>query len=146
MSKEYASKPFYVQLALPVRGYDIDFARIVSNVVYVRWLEDLRTTMLDRYFPLDRQVANGYVPVLMSTNIEYKRPIEMFDQPIGHMWIESLAKVKWTIRAVIVVGETVVAQATQTGVFVRLDSKRPIPLPAELRQQFEQHPNSDGNV
>ena len=62
------------------------------------------------------------------------------------MWIESLAKVKWTIRAVIVVGETVVAQATQTGVFVRLDSKRPIPLPAELRRQFEQHPNSDGNV
>lgn len=143
MTTNHANKPFYVQLALPVRGYDIDFAQIVSNIVYVRWLEDLRTKMLDEYFPLDRQVANGYVPVLMATNIEYKRPIVMFDQPIGHMWIKTLEKVKWINQAEIVVGGKIVAQATQTGVFVRLDSKRPIPIPAELRTQLERYPAAE---
>ncbi len=143
MTTNHANKPFYVQLALPVRGYDIDFAQIVSNIVYVRWLEDLRTKMLDEYFPLDRQVANGYVPVLMATSIEYKRPVVMFDQPIGHMWIASLEKVKWINQAEIVVGGKIVAQATQTGVFVRLDSKRPIPIPAELRAQLERYPAAE---
>lgn len=141
---DYADRPFYVQLALPVRGYDIDFAHIVSNIVYVRWLEDLRTAMLDQYFPLDRQVEDNYVPVLTATHIEYKKPIVMFDQPIGHMWIKSFEKVRWINEAVIVVGSQVVAQATQTGVFVRLDSKRPIPLPAELRRRFEQHGQTTG--
>lgn len=143
MPTDYTRRPFYVQLALPVRGYDIDFAHIVSNIVYVRWLEDLRTRMLEEYFPLDRQVANGYVPVLMSTHIEYRRPVVMFDQPVGHMWIQTLEKVKWINQAEIVVGDTVVAEATQTGVFVRLESKRPIAMPAELRRRFEQHQSSD---
>jgi acyl-CoA thioester hydrolase len=141
---DYTDRPFYVRLDLPVRGYDIDFAHIVSNIVYVRWLEDLRTAMLDQYFPLDRQVVDNYVPVVMSTHIEYKKPVVMFDQPVGHMWIKSFEKVRWINEAEIVVGSKVVAQATQTGVFVRLDSKRPIPLPAELRRRFEQHGQAAG--
>ncbi len=31
-----------VNLSFPVRTYDIDFAGVVSNIVYIRWLEDLR--------------------------------------------------------------------------------------------------------
>ena len=33
---------FLVEMPLKVQGYDIDVAGIVSNIVYVRWLEDLR--------------------------------------------------------------------------------------------------------
>jgi len=35
-------RPFLIEVPLPVRTYDIDFAGIVSNIVYIRWLEDLR--------------------------------------------------------------------------------------------------------
>ena len=34
-------KPLEVSLNLPIKTYDIDFAGIVSNIVYIRWLEDL---------------------------------------------------------------------------------------------------------
>jgi acyl-CoA thioester hydrolase len=37
---------FYEQ-PLPIRTYDIDFAGIVSNIVFIRWLEDLRLALLD---------------------------------------------------------------------------------------------------
>jgi len=30
-----------VERAIEIKTYDIDFAGIVSNIVYVRWLEDL---------------------------------------------------------------------------------------------------------
>ena len=36
-----AMTEFYEQ-PLPIRTYDIDFAGIVSNIVFIRWLEDLR--------------------------------------------------------------------------------------------------------
>ena len=35
---------FYEQ-PLPIRTYDIDFAGIVSNIVFIRWLEDLAGRM-----------------------------------------------------------------------------------------------------
>ena len=36
---EGAMTEFYEQ-PLPIRTYDIDFAGIVSNIVFIRWLED----------------------------------------------------------------------------------------------------------
>ncbi len=36
-----------IERDLPIRTYDIDFAGIVSNIVYVRWLEDLRLAMME---------------------------------------------------------------------------------------------------
>jgi acyl-CoA thioester hydrolase len=53
--------PFEVEIPLPVRTYDIDFAGIVNNIVYIRWLEDLRLEMLARYFPLADQLNNRSV-------------------------------------------------------------------------------------
>ena len=47
---------FYEQ-PLPIRTYDIDFAGIVSNIVFIRWLEDLRLGLLDQAYPLIRALA-----------------------------------------------------------------------------------------
>ena len=54
-----------IRLAFPVKTYDVDFAGIVSNIVYVRWLEDLRLELLARTCPLARLVAEGIGPVLL---------------------------------------------------------------------------------
>ena len=35
-----ADKPLYVEKEFEVRTYDIDFASVVGNIVYIRWLED----------------------------------------------------------------------------------------------------------
>ena len=34
---------------LEVNGYDIDAMGIVSNIVYVRWFEDLRTDFINQH-------------------------------------------------------------------------------------------------
>lgn len=57
-----------VELALPVRTYDIDFAGVVSNIVYVRWLEDLRLAIVDAYFPLTQQRNTYVVDVIGHTD------------------------------------------------------------------------------
>ncbi len=52
-------RPLEVELVLPVKTYDIDFAGIVSNIVYIRWLEDLRLEILDAYLPLQKMLEDG---------------------------------------------------------------------------------------
>ena len=47
-------KTLEVSLNLSIQTYDIDFAGIVSNIVYIRWLEDLRLKMLETYLPLEQ--------------------------------------------------------------------------------------------
>ena len=47
----------YYEQPLPIRTYDIDFAGIVSNIVFIRWLEDLRLGLLDQAYPLIRALA-----------------------------------------------------------------------------------------
>ena len=72
-----------VEIPIKVKTYDIDFAGLVSNIVYIRWLEDLRLKFLDVYLPLDKQIYQGNVPFISKTQIEYKRPIKLFDNVIS---------------------------------------------------------------
>src|SRR6266481_5688666 len=65
---------FYEQ-PLPIRTYDIDFAGIVSNIVFIRWLEDLRLALLDQAYPLTRALAEDVAPILLATRINYRRPM-----------------------------------------------------------------------
>ncbi|MEI2691642.1 MAG: hypothetical protein V9H69_18825 [Anaerolineae bacterium] len=60
-------QPLEITLSIAVRTYDIDFASIVSNIVYIRWLEDLRLQMLAEYFPLDTAMQTmNIAPVLLA--------------------------------------------------------------------------------
>lgn len=125
-----------VELAIPVRTYDIDFAGIVSNIVYIRWLEDLRSKWLEEHFLLAQQIEQGYAPVLTTTKIEYKRAIKLFDRVIGRLWISNVERLKWTVQAEIITNDQLAATAIQTGIFVSIQNGRPIQIPAELTKKY----------
>ncbi|MFN6569068.1 thioesterase family protein [Dendronalium sp. ChiSLP03b] len=129
-------RPLEVELTIPVRTYDIDFAGIVSNIVYIRWLEDLRLKFLDEHWQIDKQIEQGYVPILAGTEIEYKRPIKLIDQVIGRLWLNNLGRLKWTVQAEILSNNELAAVATQKGAFVNLQNGRPIAIPEELQKKY----------
>jgi acyl-CoA thioester hydrolase len=74
-----------VERDLPVKTYDIDFAGVVSNIVFVRWLEDLRLTMMDEAYPIARALAEDVAPILLETRIAYVRPVTISDALKGRM-------------------------------------------------------------
>ncbi|GIW07392.1 MAG: acyl-CoA thioesterase [Dehalococcoidia bacterium] len=125
-------RPFAVELAIPIRGYDIDFAGIVSNIVYIRWLEDLRTALLATYFPFEECVRLGVTPVILHTAIDYHRAVRMFDPLLGRLWATAMGKTRWEVAAEFVAGEQVMATARQRGCFVSLGNGRPAPIPEGL--------------
>ena len=66
-----------------INAYDIDAMGIVSNIVYVRWFEDLRMVFLNEHYPFAEMMAKKISPILMKTEAEYKAPLTIFDQPVG---------------------------------------------------------------
>jgi acyl-CoA thioester hydrolase len=133
------NQPFEIEVRLPVKTYDIDFTGVVSNIVYVRWLEDLRLEMLSHQFPLTEQLKNGIAPVVIQTKIEYKQAIKLADVPIGKMWIKTMESLRWTVNAAIVVNGKVAALGEQVGIFVDLQSKKPIRMPERLTQKYREY-------
>jgi acyl-CoA thioester hydrolase len=130
------ARPFEVELTFPVKTYDIDFAGILSNIVYIRWLEDLRVSTIAAYHPLTAIFKDGIAPVVLQTSIEYKQPISMFDLPIGRMWMSEMKRLRWKVNAEFVVGGNVAAIAEQSGCFIDLSSRKPVPIPAKLTKEY----------
>jgi acyl-CoA thioester hydrolase len=125
-----------VERVIEIRTYDIDFAGIVGNIVYVRWLEDLRLAMMAEVYPLAEAVADDVAPVLLETRISYERPLTLRDRVIGRIWAIAMTGVRWRIGAEFRVGDTVHARAEQTGIFIRLSTRKPVPPPKILIERF----------
>jgi acyl-CoA thioester hydrolase len=127
-----------VEMPFTVKTYDVDFAGIVHNMVYIRWLEDLRFLFLADTMPVETLLAEGISPILVKTTIEYKWPVRMGDQPVGRMWISAAGQTRWTVRGQITLDGKVAADATQVGYFASLKTLRPIRIPDPLRREWDQ--------
>lgn len=118
-----------------VMTYDIDFAGIVSNISYIRWLEDLRNLFAEQALSLGDALRRGIAPALMRTEIDYLAPVRFPDIVTGRMWLAEHGRSKWDLAAEFESQGTgqLVARAKQTGVFVSLETLRPVRLPEEYR-------------
>src|SRR3954454_16986236 len=103
----------YYEQPLPIRTYDIDFAGIVSNIVFIRWLEDLRLGLLDQAYPLIRALAADIAPILLPPRISYRRPVTIAHPLIRRMLVAALTRVRWRRAAEFLVDGALHAEAEQ---------------------------------
>ncbi len=127
-----------IEKQLKVNGYDIDVMGIVSNIVYVRWFEDLRFQFLDTYSPFEDMVARNQSPILARTEIEYRYPLTIYDKPVGRVWVERLERARWHVAFEIEAGGRLHCVGKQTGYFYDIERQRPIPTPEDLKRQYEE--------
>lgn len=129
----------HVELSFPIKTYDIDFAGHVSNIVYIRWLEDLRLEILRRSLPLGSVLARGQAPILLRTEIDYLAQGRLPQTVTGRMWVRSAGRVRANLAAEFTIVETgaVSARAEQVVCFVDRQTGRPIRLPDELKVLLE---------
>jgi acyl-CoA thioester hydrolase len=122
------------EASLRVQTFDIDFAGVVSNIVFIRWLEDLRLGLMERAYPLIQALAEDVAPMLLATRITYRRPVTIADPLVGRIWVAALGRVRWRLAAEFAVGATIHAEAEQEGLFMRLSTRRPIAIPEPIRR------------
>ena len=129
-------RPLYVDLPFTVKTYDIDFMGIVSNIAYVRWMEDLRLHFLDIHYPLQKLISELIVPVISQTHIEYKRPIRMHDKVMGSIWLEKFDSTGWMGNMEFIVNGKPAVAAKQGGVFLNLGTMKPDNPPEGLQKKY----------
>ena len=117
-------------------SYEIDYAGILSNQVYLRWLEDMRTAFMGRWLSLEGALERGQVPVLTRTEIDYRAPLRLGERALGRMWAGRVGRATGQIHSEISRSEDgrVCAAALQTVAFVDARTGRPTRFPSEFAQ------------
>ncbi len=137
-------RPLCVTLPIRVKTYDIDFVGHVNNIVYIRWLEDLRLHFLDEYAPLDDLRAAGTVPIVVNTEIHYRRAISLSDRDVrAQMWVRDFGRAIFHLSAEFSVGDEVRCTARQRGTFIDIETGKPVRIPEALRRHFPADQNSN---
>ena len=118
---------------LEIYPFQIDFARHVSNIVYIEWMEIGRLQLLKAMgMPIDQIAAEGFHPVLVETQISYKQPFHLGEAVHGHLWVSELAKASiWLEFTFSDERGQLRAAGRQRGLFVDSATGRPKRLTAE---------------
>lgn len=133
------------QLEVPfvAASYEIDYAGIVSNQVYLRWLEDMRTAFMARWLTLEEAFTRGQVPVLTRTEIDYKLPLRLGERALGRMWAGEMGRVTGQIASEIRRAQDgrVCARALQVVAFVDSRNGRPTRFPVDFATALASAPD-----
>jgi acyl-CoA thioester hydrolase len=116
---------------------DIDDVGHVSNVVYVRWLQEIGMAHSNSLgWTWQRYLDFGGVFVVKRHEIDYGYSIKLGDSIVGLTWIESMKGVSCIRRTEIRHVDKVAVTAATTWVMVNLASGRPQRIPTEIQQMF----------
>ncbi len=136
-----SEKQFYFESEFEVKSYDIDVVGHVNNIVYIRWLEDIRMNFLNKFLPYNDLMNKGISPVLVNTQIEYLQPIKMFDEVIAESYISDVKGPRLFMEFEFYVGERLMAKAKQTGIFFDVHKQRPVRPPEEFIKLWKNYEN-----
>ncbi|HNZ64538.1 MAG TPA: thioesterase family protein [Smithella sp.] len=127
-----------IDMPITVKTYDIDFMGIVSNISYVRWMEDLRLKFLEVHYSLQKLMADMIVPILSHTQIDYKKPVRIHDAVIGSIWMEKYDSSGWIANMEFSVNGKVVATGAQGGVFINIATMKRSDPPEGMKRKYEE--------
>ena len=134
MNEPAASKVFRVPM--PVRWGDLDAFNHVNNARYLTFLEQARIEWFETIG--EPWVTDEYAPVLVSSLLNYKRPIEYPASVFVELFTERLGTSSVTLGHRIVAADgTLHFDGHAVVVWVDRRNGKPVPLPAGVRRASE---------
>ena len=116
----YKNVRYKASINFEIKTYEIDSAGHVNNIVYVKWLEDLRCKFFEQFLPIDSLLAHNLYPVITSTNIVYKRQLKLYDKPTGFIWAEDIKHNVMILKIKFINNENICAVAEQKCILMDL--------------------------
>lgn len=124
---------------MQVMFYDTDCGAVVHNTAYLRFIEMARTELAEKLGMSLREMSlNGRFPVVVRTEIDYRRPAVLGDRLIVRGWLESLERSRfWCAFRVERVGDgTVLATSRQMLALVQMPEGKALRLPQEWVENY----------
>ena len=128
-----------IQTEIQVMFFDTDCAAVVHNIAYLRFIEIARTLLAEQIgMGLRAMAETGQYPVVVRTEIDYRKPAALGDILITHGRLESVERMRfWCAFEIRRRGDdALIVQSRQMLALIQMPAARPIRLPAEWAERF----------
>jgi len=128
-----------VQTELQVMFFDTDYAGVVHNVAYLRLIEVARTHLAEQLgMGLHDMVRTQQFPVVVRTEIDYRRPATLGDKLVIHGRLETVERSRFwcAFRVERPADGALIATSRQMLALVQMPSGKPLRLPEEWAVRY----------
>jgi YbgC/YbaW family acyl-CoA thioester hydrolase len=130
------SRP-HIQTEVQVMFFDTDCGGVVHNIAYLRFIEIARTLVAERLgLALSQMARDQRYPVVVRTEIDYRRPAGLGDRLIIDGWLDRVERVRfWCGFQIIRPQDDVrIADCRQMLALIQMPVGKLLRLPADWEQ------------
>ncbi len=86
----------HIRTEVQVMFFDTDCAAVVHNIAYLRFIETARTLLAEQLgMKLTEMASTQRYPVVVRTEIDYRRPAKLADQLVIEGWLDRVERVRF---------------------------------------------------
>jgi YbgC/YbaW family acyl-CoA thioester hydrolase len=122
-----------------VMFFDTDAGGVVHNIAYLRFIETNRTLLAEQLgWKIPEMVSGGTCPVVVRTEIDYRRPARLGDKLVVDGWLESFERSRFWCEFTISreADQQQLIACRQMLALVDLASGKPARLPADWTKRY----------
>lgn len=126
-----------IRTEVQVMFFDTDCAAVVHNIAYLRFIEIARTLLAAELgMSLAQMAIDQKYPVVVRTEIDYRRPAKLGDQLVIEGWLDQLERVRFwcAFRIVRPADGTVIADCRQMLAIIEMPSGKLLRLPDDWQK------------
>ena len=120
-----------------VMFFDTDCGGVVHNIAYLRFIEIARTMLAEQLgLALNEMAVSQRYPVVVRTEIYYRRAAKLADKLVVEAWLDQLARARFwcAFRIVRPADGALIAECRQTLALVQMPDAKVLPLPENWQQ------------
>jgi YbgC/YbaW family acyl-CoA thioester hydrolase len=121
-----------IRTELQVMFFDTDCAAVVHNIAYLRFIEVARTLLAEELgLGLAQMAESQKYPVVVRTEIDYRRAAKLGDKLVVEGWLDHLERVRFwcAFRIVRPADGTLIADCRQTMAIIQMPEAKLLRVP-----------------
>jgi acyl-CoA thioester hydrolase len=126
-----------IRTDVQVMFFDTDCAAVVHNIAYLRFIEVTRTHLAEQLgLGLTQMAEKQKYPVVVRTEIDYRRAARLGDRLVVEGWLDRLERVRFwcAFRILRPVDETLIAECRQMLAIIQMPEAKLLRVPDEWDQ------------
>jgi len=125
-----------IRIEVQVMFFDTDCAGVVNNIAYLRFIETARTLLAMKMgMGLAEMIEKAQYPVVVRTEIDYRRPARFGDNLVVDGWLEKIERSRFWCGFHIKrpADETLIVECKQMLALIQMPAGKPMRLEGRLK-------------
>jgi YbgC/YbaW family acyl-CoA thioester hydrolase len=128
-----------IEYPYQVMFFDTDCAAVVHNLAYLRIIETARTLLAEQLgFDMPGMAQRGVFPVLLRTEVDYRRSAKLSDKLLVRGRLDSVERVRFWVTFEIGDPAATITYVTcrQSLALIQMPAAKPMRLPEDWATRF----------